>query len=148
MFNFYPQKSYVQFFVLTICIMFLLKVVILITKYSLQQENQLHIWRFDTSIQHLWPMVNILWSEFWDKNNSNFNFWQMAVSQYAILCPFLCEKIRILLASALTMKLLACSYSELAKIYYKDRNKILVKNLETLYLLSSLKSYYNELSHK
>ena len=62
-------------------------------------------------------------------------------SQYTISPPYLCEMIKILLASASTAGPLERSYSKLAKICYKDRNKVLVKNLETLYLLSSLKSY-------
>ena len=65
----------------------------------------------------------------------------MIVSQYTISHPFLCEMIKILLASASTTGPLERSYSKLAKICYKDRNKVLVKNLETLYLLSSLKSF-------
>ena len=65
----------------------------------------------------------------------------MIVSQYTISHPFLCEMIIILLASASTTGPLERSYSKLAKICYKDRNKVLVKNLETLYLLSSLKSF-------
>ena len=62
-------------------------------------------------------------------------------SQYTISPPYLCEMMKILLASAFTTGPLERSYSKLAKICYKDRNKVLVKNLETLYLLSSLKSY-------
>ena len=64
----------------------------------------------------------------------------MTVSQYAISHPYLCEMIKILLASASTTGPLERLCSELGKICYKDRNKVLVKNLETLYLLSSLKS--------
>ena len=62
-------------------------------------------------------------------------------SQYTISPPYLCEMIKTLLSSASTTGPLELSYSKLAKICYKDRNKVLVKNLETLYLLSSLKSY-------
>ena len=54
---------------------------------------------------------------------------------------------KILLASASTTGPLELSYSKLAKICRKDRSKVLVENLETFYLLSSLKSYefsYNE----
>ena len=62
----------------------------------------------------------------------------MIVSQYTITHPFLCEMIKILLTSTSTTGPLESSYS---KLYYKDRNKVFIKNLEILYLLSSLKRY-------
>ena len=65
----------------------------------------------------------------------------MIVNQYTISHPILCEMIKILLASASTRGHLECSHDKLAKICYKDMNKVLVEHLETLYLLSSLKSY-------
>ena len=67
----------------------------------------------------------------------------MTVNQHTISHPYLCEMIKVLLASASTTGPL----ERLGKICYKDRNKVLVKNLETLYLLSLLKSCefnYNE----
>ena len=65
----------------------------------------------------------------------------MIVSQYTISHPFLCEMIKILLTSNSTTGPLERSYSKLVRLCYKDRNKVLVKNSKTLYLLSSLKSY-------
>ena len=62
----------------------------------------------------------------------------MIVSQYTITHPFLCEMIKILLTSTSTTGPLESSYS---KLDYKDRNKVFIKNLEILYLLSSLKRY-------
>ena len=65
----------------------------------------------------------------------------MTASQYTITHPFLHEMIKILLTSPSTTGPLERSYSKLVRLCYKDRNKVLVKNLETLYLLSSLKRY-------
>ena len=61
---------------------------------------------------------------------------------------FLCEMIKIFLASTSTTGTSECLDSRLAKICCKDWNNVLVKNLEILYLLTSLKSYesdYNEI---
>ena len=93
-----------------------------------------------SQFNNLWPIINRSWLEFWDKDNNNFSFWQMTVSQYTISHPYLCEMIKILLASASTTRPLERLCSKLGKICYKDRNKVLVKNLETLYLLSLQKS--------
>ena len=64
----------------------------------------------------------------------------MTVNQHTISHPYLCEMIKVLLASASTTGPLERLCSKLGKICYKDRNKVLVKNLETLYLLNLLKS--------
>ena len=60
------------------------------------------------------------------------------LSNYEIQYPNLCELIVILLAISPSTGPLERSYSKLAKICYKDRNRISDVNLETLYLLAVL----------
>ena len=97
--------------------------------------------RLISQFNNLWPIMYILWPEFRDKNNNNLNFWQTIVSQYTISHPFLCEIIKIPLLHASTTEPSERSFNKLVKMCYEDRNKVLVKNLESLYLLRSLKSY-------
>ena len=70
------------------------------------------------------------------KTNGCRNFF-LILSNYEIQYPNLCELIVILAISPSTGPL-ERSYSKLAKICFKDRNRISDVNLETLYLLAVL----------
>ena len=81
-----------------------------------------------------------LWPKFFkDKINGNEEFWQSIISNYTITYPNLTQLVRILFAVAPSTGPLERSYSKLAKICYKDRNRLTSEHIETLYLLSLLK---------
>ena len=87
----------------------------------------------------VWPQFNRIWPKFRDdKKNGCRNFYFHILSNYEIQYPNLCELIVILLAISPSTGPLERSYSKLAKICYKDRNRISDVNLETLYLLAVL----------
>ena len=87
----------------------------------------------------IWPQFNRIWPKFRDdKKNGCRNFYFHILSNYEIQYPNLCELIVILLAISPSTGPLERSYSKLAKICYKDRNRISDVNLETLYLLAVL----------
>ena len=89
--------------------------------------------------RNIWPIFNQTWPKYREqKKTSHIDFFEHILSNHTITHPDLCEMVKILLAVAPSTGPLERSYSKLAKICYKDRNKILSKNLEILYLLSAL----------
>lgn len=89
--------------------------------------------------KNLWPVCNKHWRCFMkDKAEGNRNFWKMMVSQHYITHPNLMQLVEILFAMAPATGPLERSYAKLAKICYKDRNKLLPEHLEPLYLLGIL----------
>ena len=90
--------------------------------------------------RNIWPIFNRLWPKYReDKKFGSNKFFQHIIENHTITHPDVMELLKILLAVAPSTGPLERSYSKLAKICYKDRNQIAAKNLETLYLLSSLK---------
>ena len=88
----------------------------------------------------IWPICNKLWPKFFkDKINGNKQLWQSIISNHKITYPNLTELVKILFSIAPLTGPLERSYSKLAKICYKDRNRLTSEHLETLYLLSLLK---------
>ena len=95
----------------------------------------------------LWPIFNRTWPKF--KNNgpqSLYTFYQHIFDNYSINFPFVTELILILMAVACNTGPLERSYSKLAKLCYKDRNRMDTKGnqkdgptastMEILYLLA------------
>ena len=95
-----------------------------------------------SEFRSLWPIINKSWKPFMkDKINGNRNFWNMMSSQYTITHPNLFQLLDIVFSMAVTTGPLERSYSKLAKICYKDRNKLSPENIEVQYLVSLLKNY-------
>ena len=96
--------------------------------------------KVEKEFRDIWPICNRLWPKFCkDKANGNRKFWQTIISNYTITYPNLTTLVRILFAIAPSTGPLERSYSKLAKLCYKDRNRLTNEHLEILYLLSLLK---------
>ena len=91
---------------------------------------------FLAEFKSIWPVFNRTWVKFKGKENALFRFYAYIVNNYSINYPNVSELILILMAVASNTGPLERSYSKLAKTCYKDQNRLLVKNLEVLYLLS------------
>ena len=92
---------------------------------------------FISEFDSIWPVFNRNWNKFKDiKVGALYKFYSFIVDNYMISHPNVCEMLLILMAASPNTSPLERSYSKLAKICYKDRNKLLVTNLETLYLLA------------
>ena len=93
--------------------------------------------KFISELESLWPVFNRNWNEFKDiKIDALYKFYSFIVDNYMISHPNVCEMLLILMAASPNTSPLERSYSKLAKICYKDRNRLMVSNLETLYLLA------------
>lgn len=92
--------------------------------------------------KNLYPICNRKWDTFSeDKKEGNYAFWSHMLSYYSISHPSLCKLVRIIFSIASNTGPLERSYSRLAKLCYKDRNKLTTEHMETQYILSSLKEY-------
>ena len=95
-----------------------------------------------SEFRNIYPTCNRKWKDYVnDYEKGNFKFWQMVSSNYAISHPNLIRLVSIIFTVPGNTGPLERSYSKLAKICYKDRSHLLVKNIETQYLLSMLNKY-------
>ena len=92
----------------------------------------------------IWPTLNKLWRPFatkYKKSEGNQKFWKHILSIHSVTHPNLCTLVEIMFSVAMSTGPLERSYSKLAKICYKDRNRLLPEHLESLYLLSLLNGF-------
>ena len=73
-----------------------------------------------------------------DKQSGNEKLWKEIRENYTVTHPNLCELVKISFSISLSTGPLERSYSKLAKICFKDRNRLTPEHLEILYLLSLL----------
>ena len=82
----------------------------------------------------IYPVCNRKWKDFEDdKKTGNLHFWKMICSYYSVSHPNVCKMVQILFSIAGNTGPLERSYSGLAKICYKDRNKLMIPHMETQY---------------
>ena len=93
-------------------------------------------YEFIAEFEKLWPVFNRNWGKFKDKTDALQKLYCYIIDNYMINFPDVCEMLLILMAAASNTGPLERSYSKLAKICYKDRNKPSSSNLEVLYLLA------------
>ena len=94
----------------------------------------------------LWPIVTKKWLTFKDSipsSNRIRRFWMHIVEEHYIEYPNLSDLVLILFSISPGTGPLERSFSPLAKICYKDRGNTAAENLETLYLLKTLKIEHN-----
>ena len=90
----------------------------------------------------LWPIISRQWHSFKESKPSRTltkRFWVHIMEENCIEYPNLSDLVLILFSISPGTGPLERSFSPLAKICYKDRGNTLPENLETLYLLKSLK---------
>ena len=89
--------------------------------------------------RNLWSVCNKSWKHFQkDKKDGNRQFWKKMASLHRITHPHLFQLVDILFAMAPSTGFLERSYSKLAKICFKDRNKLTSDHLQYLYFLGIL----------
>ena len=92
---------------------------------------------FMTELEAIWPVFNRTWGRFKAlKVDALFAFYCHIIDNHYINFPNVCELLLILMSFSPNTSPLERSYSKLAKICYKDRNRLGQSNLETLYLLA------------
>ena len=95
-----------------------------------------------SEMRSLWPACNKIWPEFCgNKKSGNLEFWQKMLSLYFVTHPNICNLVKILKSISPGTGPLERSYSKLAKLCYKDRNKLLSENIEVQYLISQLNNF-------
>ena len=88
--------------------------------------------------QNVWPIFNKVWLQYRECiKDQHINFVNHILSNYTITHPDVCDLMMILITIAPSTRPLEQSFSKLCKICFKDRNNLLIKNLETLYLLAA-----------
>ena len=88
--------------------------------------------------QNLWPIFNKVWPQYQECiKDQHINFLNHILSNYTITHPDVCDLLRILITIAPSTSPLEQSFSKLSKICFKDRNNLLTKNQEILYLLAA-----------
>ena len=97
-----------------------------------------------SEFKNIYPICNRKWTAgdyYQDLKEGNLRFWQYMLSFYSISNPNLCKLVEIVLGIAANTGPLERSYSKLAKICYKDRNKLSSPHMETQYKIAILKDY-------
>ena len=95
-----------------------------------------------TEFNSLWPVVARQWHSFRETKPSRTltkRFWVKMMGEHCIEYPNLCDLVLIIFSFSPGTGPLERSFSPLAKTCYRDRGNTLAQNLETLYLLKSLK---------
>ena len=88
-------------------------------------------------LEAIWPVFNRTWGRFKPlKVDALFSFYCHIIDNHYINFPNVCELLLILMSFSPNTSPLERDYSKLAKICYKDRNRLGESNLETLYLLA------------
>ena len=92
--------------------------------------------------KNLCPTCNRKWGKYSkDLKEGNFCFWKHTLSFYSISHPNLCKLAQIVVSVAGNTGPLERSYSRLAKLWYKDCNKLSTSHISTQYILSVLKDF-------
>ena len=86
--------------------------------------------------QNIWPAFNQLWPQY---STDKKQFIKHILDNYILSHPKLCQ-LNIVCCSPIHLLPLEQSYSQLAKICFKDRNSLMSEHLETLYILGVLKN--------
>ena len=76
-----------------------------------------------------------------DLKDGNISFWKHMLSLYAISHPNICKLVEIIFSIAGNTGPLERSYSRLAKLSPKDRNKLSTPPMETQYIIGILKDW-------
>jgi len=76
-----------------------------------------------------------------DLKDGNFRFWKHVLSFYSISHSNLCKLVQIVFSIASNTGPLERSHSKLAKLCYKDRNKLSTSHMSSHYILSVLKDF-------
>ena len=84
-----------------------------------------------SKMRSFWPACNKIWPEFCEnKKSGDFKFWEKMCLMYFVSHPYICELVKLLFNTSPENGHQEISYSKLAKLCYKDRNKRLSKNIE------------------
>ena len=95
-----------------------------------------------SEFKNLHPMCNRKWGEYSkDLKEGNFRFRKHILSFYPISHRNLCKLVQIVFSVAGNTGPLERSYSRLAKMCYKDRNKLSTSHKSIQYILSLLKGF-------
>ena len=95
-----------------------------------------------SQFKNLYPICNRKWGEYSkDLKEGNFRFWKHILSFYSISHPDLCKLVQIVFSVSGNAGPLERSYSRLAKLCYKDRNKLSTSHMSTQYIHSVLKDF-------
>ena len=76
-----------------------------------------------------------------DLKDGNISFWKHMLSLYAISHQNICKLVEIIFSIADNTGPLERSYSRLAKLWPKDRNKLSTPHMETQYIIGILKDW-------
>ena len=76
-----------------------------------------------------------------DLKDGNISFWKHLLSLYAISYPNICKLVEIIFSIAGNTGPLERSYSRLAKLCPKDRNKLSTPPMETQYIIGIVKDW-------
>ena len=95
-----------------------------------------------SEFKNLYPICNRKWGEYSkDLKEGNFCFWKHILLFYSISHRKLCKLVQIMFSVAGNTGPLERSYSRLAKLCYKDHNKLNTSHMSTQYILSGLKDF-------
>jgi len=97
-----------------------------------------------TEFKNFYPICNQKWvaGEYVkDLKDGNVSFWKHLLSLYSISYPNICKLVEINFSIAGNTVPLERSYSKLAKLYPKDRNKLSKPPMETQCIIGILKDW-------
>lgn len=95
-----------------------------------------------SEFKSLWPTLSKVWLQIKDtkpQSDRIKRFWTMIVEEHAIEYPNLADLIILLLSISPGTGPVERSFSQLAKICYKDRNSMAEDTIENLFLLAAMK---------
>ena len=93
-----------------------------------------------SEFKNLYLICNRKWGKY-SKDERNFHFWKHMLSFYSISHPNLYKVVQIVFSVAGNTGPLERSYSRLAKLCYKDRNKLSTSHMSIQYIPSVLKDF-------
>ena len=94
-----------------------------------------------SEFKSMWPIITKSWLKFKETKpvaNRIKRFWIQMVEDNAVDYPNICDLVLLLLSISPGTGPVERSFSQLAKICYKDRNLLSPETLESLYLLSAM----------
>ena len=95
-----------------------------------------------TEFKSLWPVITKFWLQFKSTKpvaNRIKRFWMKMIGEYAIEYPNICQLVILLLSISPGTGPVERSFSQLAKICYKDRNSMKPDTMENVYLLAAMR---------
>ena len=93
-----------------------------------------------SEFKNLYLICNRKWGKY-SKDEGNFHFWKHMLLFYSISHPNLYKVVQIVFSVAGNTGPLERSYSRLAKLCYKDRNKLSTSHMSIQYIPSVLKDF-------